>query len=84
MIKCSAEGSRVFYGTITIFKYKEVFMQYTNLTKEQLKELLDSAKKEYEEIAAKGYKVDIARGKPCNAQAMLAYNMLTSPAAEGL
>ena len=57
-------------------------MKYTNLTKEQLKELLDSAKKEYEEIAAKGYKVDIARGKPCNAQAALAYDMLTAPAAE--
>lgn len=57
-------------------------MKYTNLTKEQLKELLDSAKKEYEEIAAKGYKVDIARGKPCNAQAALAFNMLTAPEAE--
>ena len=57
-------------------------MKYTNLTKEQLKELLDSAQKEYEEITAKGYKVDIARGKPCYDQAKLAFNMLTAPQAE--
>lgn len=54
-------------------------MKYTNLTKEQLSELLENQKKQYEEIAAKGYKVDIARGKPCNAQADLSLDMLSQP-----
>lgn len=57
-------------------------MKYTNLTKEQIEELLEAQQKEYDEIAAKGHKVDIARGKPCNAQCDIALEMLVSPAAE--
>ena len=57
-------------------------MKYAELTKEQLDTLLAAQRREYEEIAAKGYKVDIARGKPCFEQAKLAFGMLDAPMAE--
>ncbi len=57
-------------------------MKYSELTKEELSALLETQRREYEDVAAKGYKVDIARGKPCYEQALLAADMLQGPAAD--
>ncbi len=43
-------------------------MNYLELGKEKLAQLLDKVNVEYEEIKKKGYKVDISRGKPCSEQ----------------
>ena len=43
-------------------------MNYLDLNKEKLEQLLDEVNKEYKAIRAKGYAVDISRGKPCSEQ----------------
>ncbi len=43
-------------------------MDYLALNKEKLEQLLDVANDEYKVIRAKGYNVDISRGKPCSEQ----------------
>ena len=43
-------------------------MNYLELSKEKLEQLLDEANDEFKAIRAKGYKVDISRGKPCSEQ----------------
>ncbi len=51
-------------------------MQYKNLTKEELSQLMETQQQNYNEISAKGYNVDIARGKPCNEQLDISMQML--------
>ena len=43
-------------------------MNYLELNKEKLEQLLDAANEEFMQIRAKGYNVDISRGKPCSEQ----------------
>ena len=43
-------------------------MNYLELNKEKLEQLLDAANEEFKQIRAKGYNVDISRGKPCSEQ----------------
>ena len=43
-------------------------MNYLELSKEKLEQLLDESNDEFKAIRAKGYKVDISRGKPCSEQ----------------
>ena len=43
-------------------------MNYLELNKEKLEQLLDAANDEFKQIRAKGYNVDISRGKPCSEQ----------------
>ncbi|MEG1394576.1 MAG: aminotransferase class I/II-fold pyridoxal phosphate-dependent enzyme [Clostridia bacterium] len=50
-------------------------MNYTELTKEQLETLLVTEQKDYDALVAEGNKVDIARGKPCAEQLVLATEM---------
>ncbi len=51
-------------------------MNFLELSKEQLQVCLEQEKKNYEEILTHGYKVDIARGKPCNEQLDIAMAMI--------
>lgn len=51
-------------------------MLYKNLSKEELQQRLDSQKAQYDEMLTHNYKVDIARGKPCNEQLDIAMPML--------
>lgn len=43
-------------------------MNYLELSKEKLEQLLDTTNDQYKAIRAKGYNVDISRGKPCSEQ----------------
>ena len=43
-------------------------MNYLELNKEKLEQLLDLANEEFKAIRSKGYSVDISRGKPCSEQ----------------
>ncbi len=43
-------------------------MNYLELSKEKKAQLLDEVNKEFNAFVAKGYKVDISRGKPCSEQ----------------
>ncbi len=43
-------------------------MNYLELSKEKLEQLLDTTNEQYKAIRAKGYNVDISRGKPCSEQ----------------
>lgn len=52
-------------------------MKYTALTKEELEKQYISEKKVYDDIVSKKFKVDIARGKPCNEQLDIATEMLS-------
>ncbi|MDE6189895.1 MAG: aminotransferase class I/II-fold pyridoxal phosphate-dependent enzyme, partial [Clostridia bacterium] len=56
-------------------------MNYSKLSKEELQQIYDIQKAEYNALVAQGNKVDIARGKPCNEQLDIAMPMLS---AEGL
>ena len=50
-------------------------MNYLELNKEKLEQLLDAANDEYKDIRKKGYNVDISRGKPCSEQLDLGMQM---------
>lgn len=50
-------------------------MQYKGLSEVQYEQLRSTAQAEYDEILAGNYKVDIARGKPCNEQLDIAMDM---------
>ena len=43
-------------------------MNYLELNKEKLEQLLDGVNEEFKAIRSKGYNVDISRGKPCSEQ----------------
>jgi DNA-binding transcriptional MocR family regulator len=51
---------------------------YINLPKEQLTALKTTLEKEYEALKAKGLKLDMSRGKPCDEQLDLSSEMLYS------
>ncbi len=41
-------------------------MNYSKLSKEELQQIYDLQKNEYDNLVSQGYSVDIARGKPCD------------------
>ena len=43
-------------------------MNYSQLSKEELQQIYDLQKNEYDNLVSQDYSVDIARGKPCNEQ----------------
>lgn len=51
-------------------------MNYSKLSKEELQQIYDLQKNEYDNLVSQGYSVDIARGKPCNEQLDIAMPML--------
>lgn len=51
-------------------------MKYSDLNKEELSALYAELQKEYEEVKAKGLKLDMSRGKPQAAQSTLSEEML--------
>lgn len=53
-------------------------MQYLNLNKQQLENEIQAIKKEYEEIKARGLKLDMSRGKPSAEQVSLSDGMLSA------
>lgn len=57
-------------------------MNYTELSKEQQVKLLSQERAEYEDVVSGGYRVDIARGKPCAQQLDIAMPMLEALQAE--
>ena len=52
-------------------------MRYREMNESQLRELHGKLLAEYEEIKAKGYKLDLSRGKPCREQCDITEGMLT-------
>ena len=52
-------------------------MRYREMNESQLRELHEKLLAEYEEIKAKGYKLDLSRGKPCREQLDLSDGLLT-------
>lgn len=50
-------------------------MNFKQLSKEELQQIYDRQKAEYDSLVSQGYKVDIARGKPCNEQLDIANEM---------
>ncbi|MDE5548660.1 MAG: aminotransferase class I/II-fold pyridoxal phosphate-dependent enzyme, partial [Clostridia bacterium] len=59
-------------------------MNYSQLPKEELQQIYDLQKAEYDSLVAQGYSVDIARGKPCNEQLDIAMPMLTGEGLENM
>ena len=59
-------------------------MNYSQLPKEELQQIYDLQKAEYDSFVAQGYSVDIARGKPCNEQLDIAMPMLTGEGLENM
>ncbi|MBQ7319557.1 MAG: aminotransferase class I/II-fold pyridoxal phosphate-dependent enzyme [Clostridia bacterium] len=53
-------------------------MRYREMNESQLRELHGKLLAEYEEIKAKGYKLDLSRGKPCREQLDLSDGLLFS------
>lgn len=51
-------------------------MNFKQLSKEELQQIYNRQKAEYDSIVSQGYKVDIARGKPCNEQLDITNEML--------
>lgn len=51
-------------------------MNFKQLSKEELQQLYTRQKAEYDTLVSQGYKVDIARGKPCNEQLDITNEML--------
>ena len=51
-------------------------MNFKQLSKEELQQIYNRRKAEYDSIVSQGYKVDIARGKPCNEQLDITNEML--------
>lgn len=56
-------------------------MNFKELSKEELQQIYNIQKAEYDNLVAQGYSVDIARGKPCNEQLDISMDMLK---AEGI
>lgn len=54
-------------------------MSLLELNADQLKELADQTRKDYEELKAKGLKLDLTRGKPSKAQLDLSNDLLELP-----
>ena len=50
-------------------------MNFKQLSKEELQQIYDRQKAEYDNLVSQGFKVDIARGKPCNEQLDIASDM---------
>lgn len=59
-------------------------MNYSQLSKEELQQIYDLQKAEYDALVAEGYSVDIARGKPCNEQLDIAMPMLGAEGIENM
>ncbi len=59
-------------------------MNYSQLSKEELQQIYDLQKAEYDNLVAQGYSVDIARGKPCNEQLDISTPMLTAEGIENM
>ena len=59
-------------------------MDYRQLSKEELQQIFDLQKKEYDNLVSQGYSVDIARGKPCNEQLDIAMPMLSAEGIENM
>lgn len=55
-------------------------MNYLELNKEKIEQLLDEVNMQCNDVKAQNYKVDISRGKPCNEQLDIAMGMLSDPA----
>lgn len=53
-------------------------MNFTTLTKEQLKEILKRERERYDGYKSAGLKLDMSRGKPCKEQLDLAMDMLST------
>lgn len=51
-------------------------MNFKQLSKEELQQIYNRQKAEYDSLVSQGYKVDIARGKPCNEQLDISDEML--------
>ena len=49
---------------------------YSQMTKEELKELKKQLEKQFEAVKAKGLKLDMSRGKPSKAQLDLSLGMM--------
>lgn len=54
-------------------------MDMTKLGREELKNMLSSLEKEYDEFMARGLKLDMSRGKQCTEQLDLSLEMLAYP-----
>ncbi|WP_165243531.1 aminotransferase class I/II-fold pyridoxal phosphate-dependent enzyme [Corynebacterium lizhenjunii] len=54
-------------------------MSLLSLDSAQLQQLMERTRKDYEELQAKGLKLDLTRGKPSKAQSDLANDLLTLP-----
>ncbi len=59
-------------------------MNYSQLSKEELQQIYDLQKNEYDNLVSQGYSVDIARGKPCNEQLDIAMPMLNMEGIENM
>ncbi|MDE6372545.1 MAG: aminotransferase class I/II-fold pyridoxal phosphate-dependent enzyme, partial [Clostridia bacterium] len=59
-------------------------MNYSQLSKEELQQIYDLQKNEYDNLVSQGYSVDIARGKPCNEQLDIAMPMLNIEGLENM
>ena len=59
-------------------------MNYSQLSKEELQQIYDLQKNEYDNLVSQGYSVDIARGKPCNEQLDIAMPMLNIEGIENM
>lgn len=53
-------------------------MQYKQLDKRELQDMLNAAKLEYDAIVKEGHKIDISRGKPCKEQLDLSNEMFSA------
>lgn len=59
-------------------------MNYSQLSKEELQQIYDLQKNEYDNLVSQDYSVDIARGKPCNEQLDIAMPMLNVEGIENM
>ena len=59
-------------------------MNYSQLSKEELQQIYDLQKNEYDNLVSQGYSVDIERGKPCNEQLDIAMPMLNMEGIENM
>ena len=59
-------------------------MNYSQLSQEELQQIYELQKNEYDNLVSQGYSVDIARGKPCNEQLDIAMPMLNPEGLENM
>ncbi|MDE5755508.1 MAG: aminotransferase class I/II-fold pyridoxal phosphate-dependent enzyme, partial [Clostridia bacterium] len=59
-------------------------MNYNQLSQEELQQIYELQKNEYDNLVSQGYSVDIARGKPCNEQLDIAMPMLNMEGIENM